>query len=259
MGGRMLNSFKNAKLSRWSRFAVSAAAALVLVAAAGGCQPQPAEETPEQQLAALDSILSELGGDVTAGMSRGQRWRMISSVGAGLPPTDFQAEDLPEANSRGAGLIQVYCVQCHWIPVPQMHTAAEWPILVRRMLLRARTLDDRMGGPMTESLLGEFLMAGISNVEVPTQDQVDTMTAYLRRNALQAATQSELGEGEDARFYVQHCSICHETPSPTIYTSAEWATVITRMQSNMAAVNLKPFDAETVSRILSYLRERSSR
>lgn len=257
MPGRMLDPNDRAVSSVACRYALPLVAVLALAAATGACQPPPGEEAPEEQLAELDSILSELGGDVTAGMSRGQRWRMISSVGAGLPPISYSPEDLPEPDSRGAGLIQVYCTQCHWIPVPQMHTAAEWPVLMRRMVLRARTLQDRLGGPLTEGLLGEVLMAGISTADVPTQGQVDTMLAYLNRNALEPATPQGLGEGEEARFYVQECSICHEAPSPLAHTPAEWEEIVGRMQSNMAAVNVEPYDGETVDRVLAYLRERS--
>ncbi|UCC74330.1 MAG: hypothetical protein JSV86_07165, partial [Gemmatimonadota bacterium] len=97
-------------------------ATLVLIAAAAtGCQ-QDASEQP-LDLVAVDSVISELGGTLTANLERGQRWRMISSIGVGLPPNDFRPEDLPEPGSRGAGLLQVFCIQCHWLPTPQMHSA----------------------------------------------------------------------------------------------------------------------------------------
>src|SRR5437879_12231669 len=52
-----------------------------------------------------------------------------------LPPT-FEARELPERDSPGAGLTMRYCVQCHNLPNPAMHHAAKWPPIVERMVLR---------------------------------------------------------------------------------------------------------------------------
>lgn len=223
----------------------------------GGCSRSAPEEQPVT-LAELDSVLSELGGMGTAGLQRGQRWRMISSIGSGLPPQTFDIAELPDPRSRGAGLLQAYCVQCHWLPAPQMHSAAEWPILVRRMLMRARTLQDRMGGPLTTGLVGVYLMEGLKTADRPSPADVDTLINYLQAHALPAARAGELTDGPDAELFVEMCSICHETPSPKAHTAAGWEQVVARMRANMSLMDLVPLTDEQTDRIVAYLRRRAA-
>ena len=54
-----------------------------------------------------------------------------------LPPSIAPAE-LPEPHSEGARLMVRYCVQCHYLPSPQMHSADKWTIIVVRMVWRMR-------------------------------------------------------------------------------------------------------------------------
>jgi cytochrome c5 len=234
-------------------------AAIVLgLGMAVACAPEP-QAAAEVSLSAVDSVLAELGGEPTKNLQRGQRWRMISSVGAGLPPSIFKVEDLPEPRSRGAGLLQVYCVQCHWLPAPQMHSAAEWPILLRRMDMRARTLEHHMGGPLTEGLAGEILMAGYTHTALPSAAERDTIAAYVTRHALRAAKPEELGSGPDAALFVEHCSICHETPSPKAHTAAGWEAVVERMQATAPLMGVPPLSDAQVDRIVTYLASRAAR
>jgi mono/diheme cytochrome c family protein len=219
----------------------------------GGCsQPEPPE--PALDLALVDSLLTELGGTPAADLGRGQRWRMISSIGTGLPPSSFNPENLPEPNSRGAQLVKAYCVQCHWIPVPQMHTAAEWPVLVRGMLARARTLENRMGGPLTEGLVGEILLDGMTSTQLPSPQDADTLLAYMERHAIVAASPDELTDGPGADLFIEQCSFCHDTPSPAAHSAAEWNGVVVRMQANMAAMGVEPLTSEQSEEIAAYLR-----
>ncbi len=230
---------------------------LVVAIAATGCQQGAPEESVE--LAVIDSVLAELGGTLTASLERGQRWRMISSIGPGLPPNDFKPEDLPEPGSRGAGLLQVYCIQCHWLPTPQMHSAAEWPILIRRNLLRMQQLRDRLGGPLTEGLIGEVVLAGYQSAEIPSRSEVDTLIAYLQRYALPTAEPSQLTEGPGRNLFVQKCSVCHETPSPQAHTASGWERVVSEMQVIMAVSNVTPLTTQELDSITGYLRERAIR
>lgn len=226
---------------------------------AAGCAPPREEGSAGVSLAAVDSVLAELGGVPTASLERGQRWRMVSSIGAGLPPWIFKAEDLPEPRSRGAGLLRVYCVQCHWLPAPQMHAAAEWPILLRRMEMRARTLEHRMGGPLTQGLVGEILMAGYTHTALPSAEERDTLEAYLVAHALPAAKPGELTDGPGRALFVEQCSICHETPSPRAHTAAGWQAVVQRMQANMAMMDVPALSDPQVDQIVAYLRPRAAR
>ena len=52
-----------------------------------------------------------------------------------LPPS-VEPGELPEPSSEGARLTARYCVQCHYLPSPQMHTAARWKTSVERMVWR---------------------------------------------------------------------------------------------------------------------------
>lgn len=236
-----------------------AATVLVLIAVAlgAGCSRGEPQKTLVT-LTGLDSVLSELGGTPTAGLRRGQRWRMISSIGAGLPPRTFDAEDLPDPRSRGAGLLQVYCVQCHWVPAPQMHSAAEWPLLVRRMQMRSRMLRERMGGPLTEGLVGDLLLEGMRATDRPSNADLDTLISYLQAHALPTAEPGELTDGAGAELFIEMCSICHETPSPKAHTAEGWEPIVARMRANMSLFGLSPLTDEQMDRIVAYLRARAA-
>ena len=224
-----------------------------------GCAPteqQPTEDTATETLEEMDALLSELGGRPTEDLTRGQRWRLISSIGVGLPPSNFKPEDLPEPESHGATLVTVYCDRCHWIPAPQQHAASEWPILMRRMHTRAETLGERLGGPVTEGLMGEYVLAGMATAPLASEDELAVMTAYMQKHAMLEATPGELGEGEEADFYRVKCSACHVTPSPSAHTAAEWPEVVGRMRANAALQDVRPLNDEENARIVAYLQSR---
>ncbi|MBU0498817.1 MAG: hypothetical protein KJ558_09010 [Gammaproteobacteria bacterium] len=61
-----------------------------------------------------------------------------------LPP-GLAPERLPEPRSQGARLLQAYCTQCHNLPGPDRHTAAEWHDLTGRMYLLME-VSHRFGG-----------------------------------------------------------------------------------------------------------------
>ena len=241
--------------SAWAQAIIGLA--LILIVFATGCQPAEPQQTLD--VAVIDSVLAELGGPLTASLERGQRWRMISSIGVGLPPNDFKPEDLPEPGSRGAGLVQVYCIQCHWLPTPQMHSAAEWPILVRRNLLRMEQLKVRLGGPLTTGLVGETVMTGYENPEIPSPADVDTLLAYLQRYSLPVAQPGELTAGPGRELFIRKCSVCHETPSPRAHTATGWDRLIGEMQAIMAISDVEPLSNSELDAISGYLRERAVR
>jgi cytochrome c5 len=241
-------------MARARRWLPSATALLIPVGAllAGCSRPQP--KPPALTVGSVDSVLAELGGSLTDSLSREQRWRLISSVGTGLPPQDFKLADLPEPKSYGATMLQVYCQQCHWLPSPQMHSATEWPILIRRMLLRGRLLKERLGGPRTSSLVGGLMVDVMKDVTNPTPDQVDSLLAYLKRNALPVAKPGEIGDSPAAQVFVAKCSVCHETPSPTAHVADEWDGVIARMQSNMARMGVPQLGVDDLNQITAFLK-----
>ena len=221
--------------------------------ALAGCDLERGEAPNPEDVVVVDGVLAELGGGATADLNRGQRWRMISSVGAGLPPATFEPSSLPEFGSRGATLVITYCQRCHGLPAPQMHSAAEWPTLMRRMVMRARTLEDHMGGPATRGMLGDILMAGMASADVPTAEEVQVMVTYLQAHALPTAADLDLGEDPDAQLFVERCSICHDTPSPAAHPVADWGPVVQRMRGNATLMDVEGATADEAARIVEWL------
>src|SRR5438445_2317284 len=88
-----------------------------------------------------------------------------------LPPT-FEARELPERASPGAGLTMRYCVQCHNLPNPAMHHAAKWPPIVERMVLRMEGRGN----------LGPLMSDMMAGVKAPTVEEKRTLVAYLRKH-----------------------------------------------------------------------------
>lgn len=229
----------------------------LLVGMVLGCgQPEP---DAEAELATIDSVMAELGGSLMSRMERGQRWRMIASIGVGLPPRQFTGEDLPAAGSRGAGLVQVYCIQCHWLPTPTMHSADEWGIILPRMYLRAEQLERRLGGPLTTGMVGEVVMSGYETAAVPSEADADTLMAYMRRYGLATADPAELPAGAGRELFIERCSTCHETPAPGAHTATGWERLVGQMQEYMEAMQLEPLPAQELDRITAYLREHAAR
>ena len=86
--------------------------------------------------------------------SRSPHGKMLERI---LPPSIEPAE-LPEPRSEGARLAARYCVQCHYLPNPQMHTAAKWKPIVDRMVWRMRGHGN----------LGEVMKEMMVDVKAPT-------------------------------------------------------------------------------------------
>jgi hypothetical protein len=221
----------------------------------GACSP--AAETPddEAQLAFFDSLLADLGGPQTEDLSRAQRWKLIASVGTGLPPASYRLEDLPEQGSRAVGLQQAYCLQCHGLSSPRMHSSEEWPILVRRMLMRGAALGSRLGGPRTEGMVDGMLMAGLRTAQLPPAEDVDSLVAYFQRNAFPAAAESEIPDTPDAALYVERCSGCHSTPSPAAHPADEVQALVARMSAMRAMLGMEQIAAEEQARLVAFMQQ----
>ena len=204
--------------------------------------------------AAFDSLLADLAGPQAEGLSNGQRWRLVASTGTGLPPNSYRLADLPEPQARGALLQQVYCVQCHGVSSPKMHTAEEWPILLRRMNMRMRTLRDRLGGETIEGAVDEMLMAGLQSANIPTAEDQDSLIAYFTRHGLPAAAPGEIGEGPDDLLYMEYCSLCHEAPSRTAHGPEGAEALVYRMSAMMEILHMVPPSEAEKQRLVRYLQ-----
>lgn len=227
----------------------------LLAGAAGACSGTEQAPDTAAQLASFDSLLADLGGPQTADLSRAQRWKLIASVGTGLPPASYRLEDLPEQGSRAVGLQQAYCLQCHGVSSPRMHSKEEWPILIRRMLMRGAALHSRLGGPRTEAMVDSMLMAGLRTAQLPPAEDVDSLVAYFQRNAFPAATDDEIPDTPEAALYVQKCTACHDTPSPSAHPVDELQGLVARMSAMAAMLGMEQLTAEEQSRIVAFMQQ----
>ena len=246
--------------ARWAVPLGLAVACLALAACGPGGTSQAGQGAQNATIVArADSFMEELAGPQFSRLSRAQRWRAVASLGTGLPPSGFTAAALPEPHSTGAGLLQAYCTQCHWLPTPQMHSAAEWPILLRRMELRMNLLESRVNGPFLQRVGGEQLRSAVQYRTLPTGEQIDSLQAYLTRNALPVAKAGEIPSGPEAALFVDHCTVCHQTPSPRAHTAPEWGGVVMRMQQNMRLMQVDTLTTDQLNGIESFLKAHAAR
>jgi hypothetical protein len=164
---------------------------------------------------------------------------LLATVKTALPPPGITPVDLPEPGSTGAKSLADYCAQCHNLPSPSMHSATDWPSVVRRMWLRM----DRL--PVT------------LNIRIPDEGTRVLMVGYLTSNALQVSG-STLPPGLGREEFAMICSRCHALPDPRVHSTKDWLTVFMRMERNMERMNVRPPTPEETSRILTYLQSPST-
>jgi len=144
-----------------------------------------------------------------------------------LPPA-VEPRDLPEPVSEGARLAVRYCVQCHYLPSPKMHTADKWTTIVVRMVWRMQGKGN----------LGALMQEMMDRVEAPIDPEIVTLTRYLQKHA-----QKEIDPGHPAlrteagQMFSIACSQCHAPPDPRLHTVREWPDVVERMKRHMAWAN----------------------
>lgn len=239
---------------RWGR-AVFLVALSLAVAGCGRSSERAGGSVPDSvRIARADTLLAEMAGAQFRRLTRMQRWRSVATLGTGLPPSNLAREELPESDAMGAGLLNVYCVQCHWLPTPQMHSAEEWEILMRRMLLRAELLAKRAEGEH----IPESFTAGAQFKVVPTPTHRDSLLAYLKRNALPVVEPGSLPDTPASRLYVDRCAVCHQTPSPRAHTPSGWELVLDRMQENMELMKVDTLSLKVKERIRAFLEEHAA-
>lgn len=150
--------------------------------------------------------------------------RMLERI---LPPS-VEPRQLPEPQSAGARLTVRYCVQCHFLPNPQMHTAGRWRPIIERMVWRMRG-EGNMGALMKEMM---------ENITAPTVAEVAALGAYLEKHGQrEIAPQHPALRTTAGQMYSIACSQCHALPDPQRHTAGEWPAVVQRMQGHMAWAN----------------------
>jgi cytochrome c5 len=287
MAGRSISPLRRIAASVRGKPALVAAA--VLLASPLGATPGTAPATPaassevvtrsiEQRPPARP--LSEAGRVDERSLSAEQledlarasreRWER-SSHGAMLLrilPDRLRPSQLPRADSRGARLVALYCVQCHNLPDPAMHDANRWPEVVRRMVPRMQGRGNL--GPLMADLM-RAPGAGERAMSAPSADEEREIVAYLQRYAQRSldpkadpALAQALGSGA-GRMFAEACSQCHALPDPSQHTPEEWPKVVARMRENLDWMNRVQGGADprepqlSVPEIVGFLQEHARR
>ena len=145
-----------------------------------------------------------------------------------LPPA-IEPRELPEPRAEGARLTARYCVQCHYLPNPQMHTAAKWKPIVERMVWRMRGKGN----------LGELMKEMMADIRTPSEQEIAILTRYLRKHG-----QKEIDPRHPAltstagQMFSIACSQCHALPDPRRHSAREWPAVVERMKRHMRWANV---------------------
>jgi cytochrome c5 len=165
------------------------------------------------------------------------------SASRGLLPKGVTPNNLPNAESRGATLVTLYCGQCHNLPTPVMHSAQEWPAIMVRM----------------QSYFQASKNGILRHVILPPQKDLKILEAYLTSNAqpsLDPLKYDDIATQRGQRF-ISTCSQCHTAPSPKSHTKNEWPRVVLRMKANMQAANLSAPEQSTLLDIIDFLQHHS--
>lgn len=143
-------------------------------------------------------------------------------------PRVVEPRELPEPGSEGARLTVRYCVQCHHLASPAMHTPTRWRSVVDRMVWRMRG-NGNMGALMKEMM---------AKVEAPGDRQVETIVRYLQKHAQTPIDPKHPALATKAGgIFVLACSQCHALPDPQRHTADEWPEVVARMKQHLSWTN----------------------
>lgn len=163
---------------------------------------------------------------------------LLATVKTALPPPGISAADLPDPTAAGAQAVAAYCAQCHNLPSPTMHSATDWPSIMRRMWLRMDRLPPSL------------------HIQLPDEGTRAQIAEYLTSNALQVSG-SSLPPGVGRQQFAMICSRCHALPDPRIHSPQDWLAVFMRMEGNMERMNVSRPSGEETRLILTYLQNPS--
>jgi cytochrome c5 len=161
---------------------------------------------------------------------------LLAAAKVALPPPGIDSGDLAEPESPGAHLVAHFCGQCHPLPSSAMHSATDWPRVLRRMWLRMDRLPDSLG------------------IRTANEGERGTVLKYLMANALQVSG-AELPKGPGREDFALICSRCHALPDIKVHASGDWPSVFLRMERNMERMNVSLPNGEQTSKILLYLQD----
>ncbi|HEX9579991.1 MAG TPA: hypothetical protein VF970_02715 [Gemmatimonadales bacterium] len=175
----------------------------------------------------------------SAGAADASSHLLLASASVALPPPGMGPGSLPLPGSEGAALVAKYCSMCHAMPTPSLHSATDWPSVLRRMWLRMERVDTTF------------------HVPVPTPGERVAMLQYMLNHAIKVAgTPLPTGPGYDA--FTGTCARCHELPDPRQHSASDWVAVVRRMGQHMQDILSQPLAQSDLQAIVLYL-ERASR
>lgn len=184
-------------------------------------------------------VMPAVSGQMMQGMGmNGMREMMQRMMGDVLPP-GMDPALLPEPKSEGARLLTGYCTQCHNLPGPGMHAAAEWPEVVRRM-------NSRM----------QMMSGGMMGVTAPSASELNRVIEYLQTHAQKPMDISHYPDLNTAigKAFRAVCTQCHVLPDPKQHTAIEWPGVVVRMKKNMSIMGKDVPDEATTKMITGFLQ-----
>lgn len=172
--------------------------------------------------------------------------QMMQRMMGGMLPSGIDPADLPEPHSPGARLLRRFCMQCHELPGPGLHTASEWPAVVDRMIWRMQ-------------MMGHGMMSGMMGIDAPSEAELRTIMAYLQKHAQKPLDPTKYPELEQptGEAFRAVCSQCHALPDPEQHTAQEWPAVVTRMKRHMTATGKSVPDETTIQGIIAFLQQHS--
>lgn len=177
-------------------------------------------------------------------------------------PEGVAANELPEPGSPGAHLAVEVCSQCHGVPSPKRHSAADWSPTLRRMFARMHRMSG-MGGMMgRRGMMGRGrgdMPMGMHGVDTPSEEEKQALVDYYTSNALRSVEPGALPAGEGVAEFRDRCSRCHALPDPTVHTPDEWAAVVARMRGNMEKEGVAGLSGEQAQAIIAYLERTAAR
>ncbi|HXV85642.1 MAG TPA: hypothetical protein VD793_03030, partial [Gemmatimonadales bacterium] len=145
----------------------------------------------------------------------------------------------PQPGGPGAGLVVQYCSACHALPTPALHSATDWPSVLRRMWLRMERVDTTF------------------HVAVPTPAERVVLLQYMLDNAIKVSS-APLPQGAGRDVFTATCATCHELSDPRQHSAADWVAVVRRMGQHMQDILNRPLAQGDLQSIVLYL-ERASR
>jgi cytochrome c5 len=164
---------------------------------------------------------------------------ILAAARVALPPP-MAAADLPDPEGQGAQLTAQFCGgACHGIPAPSAHSATDWPVVLRRMWLRAGALDTAL------------------HVPVPDNAQRIVISEYMIANALKA-TAGTLPDFPGRDEFLATCTRCHGLPDVRTHSAEDWAAVVRRMNTRMETMLRQTLTPDQIQRVVMFLERAST-